>query len=115
MNPCENTSYYAGFDWAKDHHDVIVIDGSGRIVGDFRIEHTSAGWRQWQEKIAAWPGLAVAVETSFGAAVEQLLHSGAKIYPVNPMSAKRYRERQCSSGNKTDVMNAECEVAEASR
>lgn len=106
MNPCENTSYYAGFDWAKDHHDVIVIDGSGRIVGDFRIEHTSAGWRQWQEKIAAWPGLAVAVETSFGAAVEQLLHSGVKVYPVNPMSAKRYRERQCSSGNKTDRHDA---------
>ena len=106
MNSCENTSYYAGFDWAKDHHDVIVIDGSGRIVGDFRIEHTSAGWRQWQEKIAAWPGLAVAVETSFGAAVEQLLHSGVKVYPVNPMSAKRYRERQCSSGNKTDRHDA---------
>jgi transposase len=98
--------YHAGFDWARDHHDVIVIDGQGQIVADFRIEHTAAGWRLWKEKIAAWPSLSVAVETSFGAAIEALLESGVKVYPVNPMNAKRYRERKCSSDNKTDRHDA---------
>jgi len=65
-----------------------------------------AGWRLWQEKIAAYPKLGVAIETSFGAAVEQLLASGVAVYPVNPRNAKRYRERKSSSGNKTDRHDA---------
>jgi len=99
-------SYFAGFDWAKDHHDVIVLDQAGKIVDDFRIEHTVAGWQCWHEKLTQWPRLGVAIETSFGAAVEQLLASGVAVYPVNPMNAKRYRERHCSSGNKTDRHDA---------
>lgn len=99
-------SCFAGFDWARDHHDVIVVDATGRIIADFRIDHSPAGWRAWKERTAAWPGLKVAIETSFGAAVEQLLESGVAVYPVNPLNAKRYRERKCSSGNKTDRHDA---------
>jgi hypothetical protein len=106
MNPPAALTHFAGFDWAKDHHDVIIVDVHGRIVADFRIEHSAAGWRLWQEKIAAFPQFGVAIETSFGAAVEQLLESGVAVYPVNPFNAKRYRERQCSSGNKTDRHDA---------
>lgn len=98
--------YYAGFDWAKTHHDIVVLDSRGRIVADFRIEHSTTGWQQWKEKITAWPNLVVAVETSFGAIVEALIASGVRVYPVNPFKAKRYRERKCSSGNKTDRHDA---------
>ena len=85
---------------------MVVVDVQGCIVAEFRIEHSVAGWQQWKEKIAAFPSLGVAIETSFGAAVEQLLESGVTVYPVNPMNAKRYRERKCSSGNKTDHLDA---------
>ena len=43
MNEFEELEYFAGFDWAKDHHDVIVLDKQGRIVADFRLEHSAAG------------------------------------------------------------------------
>lgn len=99
-------THFAGLDWAKDHHDVIIVDARGHLVADFRIEHTAGGWKLWEQKIALYPKLGVALETSFGAAVEQLLHSGVVLYPVNPMNAKRYRERRCSSGNKTDRHDA---------
>ena len=106
MQTHQELTHFAGFDWAKDHHDVIIIDAKGGIVADFRIEHTPSGWKLWRERIAAWPKLGVAIETSFGAAVEQLMESGIAVYPVNPMNAKRYRERKCSSGNKTDRHDA---------
>ena len=106
MTPHEELTHYAGFDWAKDHHDIIIVDGKGNFVADFRIDHTAAGWKAWREKISAYPRLGVAIETSFGAAVEQLLESGVNLYPVNPASAKRYRERKCPSGNKTDRHDA---------
>lgn len=102
MTTHSELTHFAGFDWAKDHHDVVVVDVQGCIVAEFRIEHSIAGWQQWKDKTAVFPHLGVAIETSFGAAVEQLLDSGVTVYPVNPMNAKRYRERKCSSGNKTD-------------
>lgn len=99
-------THYAGFDWAKDHHDIIVVDAQGIIVADFRIEHTPEGWQQWVQKTAAFGRLAVAIETSSGAAVEQLLQSPVTVFPVNPLKARRYRERKSSSGNKTDRQDA---------
>jgi transposase len=106
MTDHQQLTHFAGFDWAGEHHDIIIVDPGGGIVADFRIEHSTAGWKLWREKIAAYPRLAVAIETSFGAVVEQLIESGVVVYPVNPMSAKRYRERKSSSGNKTDRHDA---------
>ena len=108
MHSHSELTHFAGLDWARDHHDVVIVDAAGRIVADFRFEHTAGGWRLWQEKIAAFPKLGVAVETSLGAAVEQLLASGASVFPVHPASAKRYRERKCASGNKTDHHDGRC-------
>jgi transposase len=106
MNHHQQLTCFAGFDWAKDHHDVVVLDTSGNIIDQFRFSHTFAGWKQWNEKVAAHPGMGVAIETSFGAVVEQLLESGVTVFPVNPLCAKRYRERKCPSGNKTDFHDA---------
>ena len=43
MSSWEEVNYYAGLDWANDHHDVIIVDRAGRIVADFQIEHTQQG------------------------------------------------------------------------
>ena len=32
MNTWAEVTHFAGFDWAKDHHDVLVLDASGKIV-----------------------------------------------------------------------------------
>ena len=102
----QTLSHFAGFDWAKDHHDVVIVDRDGRTVADFRFEHSAAGWRRWAETVRQWPALGVAVETTCGHAVDQLLDSGVAVYPVHPMNAKRYRERKTSAGNKTDRLDA---------
>ncbi len=99
-------THYAGFDWAKNQHDIIIVDRTGQIVADFQIEHSGPGWQSWRERIAAYPGLAVAIETNQGAAIEQLLASHCTLYPVQPKSAQRYRERKVPSGNKTDRLDA---------
>jgi len=106
MTNHQQLTHFAGFDWAGEHHDIIIVDTAGSCVADFRIEHTVAGWKLWREKIAVYPRLAVAIETSFGAVVEQLIDSGVTVYPVNPLNAKRYRERKSCSGNKTDRHDA---------
>ena len=106
MKNWKDITHFAGLDWAKDHHDIIVLDAQGGIVADFRIEHSAAGWHDWQERIQAFPGLAVAIETRQGAAIEKLMASGVAVYPVHPTSAQRYRDRKVPSGNKTDRVDA---------
>ena len=107
MKAWHEITHYAGFDWARDHHDVIIVDVRGQVVADFQIEHTAAGWQRWREQIAALgEGVAAGVETSQGVVVEHLLASGVTVYPVSPASAKRYRERKVPSGNKTNRVDA---------
>jgi transposase len=106
MTPHCELTHFAGFDWAGDHHDIIIVDTAGRVVADFQIDHTAAGWRAWGERVAAYPKLGIAIETSFGMVVEQLIDSGATVFPVNPMSARRFRERKSPSGTKTDRHDA---------
>lgn len=55
-------THFAGFDWAGDHHDVIIVDSAGVLVADFRFDHSAAGWQHWRDQIAAWPHLGVAIE-----------------------------------------------------
>lgn len=48
----------------------------------------------------------LSVETSQGAAVDQLLQREYAVYPVHPVAAQSYRERKAPSGNKTDHLDA---------
>lgn len=105
-NRWESFTYFAGFDWAKDHHDVVVVDQRGKIVKELTFEHNAEGWAKWEELVGACPDLAVAIETNQGAAIELLLASGVAVYPVNPKSAERYRDRKAPSGTKTDYLDA---------
>ncbi len=97
---------FVGFDWASDHHDVVLVDQRGKIVEDFRFDDTAEGWQLLVKKSGKYPDVAVAIETCSGATVERLLEAGYAVYPVNPKAAKRYRERQAPSGTKTDGLDA---------
>jgi transposase len=105
MKPFNEIIHYAGFDWARDHHDVVIVDRQGQIVAEMRVQHSLEGWRQFRDQLKPYPALAVAIETSQGAAVDQLLQLDCTVYPVNPLSAKSYRERKAPSGTKTDRLD----------
>lgn len=102
MKAWKDLTHYAGFDWARDHHTVVIVDAQGKIVADFEFAHCLEGWKSFREKTAIYPGLAVAIETSQGAAVDQLLQQGYTVYPVSPVTSASYRQRQVPSGTKTD-------------
>jgi transposase len=97
---------FVGFDWADDHHDVVIVDRQGKIVEDFRFDNTAQGWKSFMDKLRPDAKAAVAIETRTGANVERLLDAGYAVYPVNPLAAKCYRERKAPSGTKTDRIDA---------
>jgi transposase len=106
MRKWNQMTYYAGFDWAREHHVVVIVDGQGQVVADFEFDHSAEGWSSFRQKTAGFEGLAVAIETSQGAAVDQLLQHGYRVYPVNPAAAASYRQRKAPSGTKSDRLDA---------
>jgi transposase len=106
MKDWKDLTHYAGFDWAKDHHAVVIVDAQGNLVADFEFAHSQEGWKSFAERASAWPQLAVAIETSQGAAVDQLLQREYTVFPVHPVAAQSYRERKAPSGTKTDHLDA---------
>jgi hypothetical protein len=64
------------------------------------------GWKKFRERIKAYGSIPFAIETSQGAAVEQLLEAGMEVYPLNPKSAQAYRQRKAPSGVKDDQLDA---------
>ena len=105
MKEWKDITHYVGFDWARDHHMVVIVNQQGQIVADFQFEHSVEGWKSFREKTAPFSPLAVAIETNQGAAVDQLLQQDYTVYPVNPVAAASYRQRKAPSGNKTDHLD----------
>lgn len=97
---------FAGFDGAGEHHDVVVVEAGGVVVEDFRIDGSAEGWHQLRRRLSVYPDLAVTLEARRGAVVERLVDAGYAVFPVNPMAAKRYRERKAPSDLKTDRVDA---------
>ena len=101
--------WYAGIDWADDHHDAVVIDDSGRQILTLRVAHTPAGLSQLitaLEQIcgeAAKDQMACIVETNRGLLIAALLEAGFAVYPVNPKTVDRRRN---AAGVKTDQIDA---------
>ncbi len=101
--------WYAGIDWADQHHDALVIDEKGRQVGTLRINHNPEGMSKldtFLQKIigdAPKEEMACIIETTHGLLIAHLLEIGWPVYPVNPRTVDR---RRAASGAKTDTIDA---------
>ena len=106
-------TYFAGFDWASEKHDVAVVDRQGQQLLKWEFPDTAEGWGALRAKLAELvaPGkelgrIGVAIETCRGPAVERLLEMGLTVYPMNPKAAERFRDRKAPSGAKDDPLDA---------
>ena len=106
MKPWNEITYYAGLDWARDHHAVVIEDQTGKIVSEFEFSHNLEGWKTFAEKTSAFSNMAVVIETNQGIVVDQLLQRDYTVYAINPVSAESYRKRKVPSGTKTDFFDA---------
>jgi len=49
MKNWKDLTHYVGFDWAKDHHAVVIVNAEGHIVADFEFAHSLEGWKSFAE------------------------------------------------------------------
>ncbi len=111
---------FVGDDWAEDHHDIEIVDDTGRVLARRRLPEGLEGITRLHALVAEqmpddWvnldPGEAatrvkVGIETDRGSWVAALVSAGYEVFPINPMSVARYRERHSTSGAKSDAADA---------
>jgi transposase len=98
---------FCGIDWAEDHHDIALVDRDGKLLARRRISDDAAGLTQLLALLAehgdsAEDLIPVAIETPRGLLVACLRATGRAVYPVNPMSVARYRDRHSVARRKSD-------------
>jgi transposase len=104
---------FVGDDWAEDHHDVELMDATGRVLARKRLPEGVAGMARLHELIGQQLGedaegaeVVIGIETDRGPWVAALVAAGYTVYAVNPLQASRYRERHGVSGAKSDAGDA---------
>jgi transposase len=107
---------FIGDDWAEDHHDVELMDASGRRLAKARLPegvagmarlHAMAGEVLGEDAEDADPGqVVIGIETDRGPWVQALIAAGYTVLAINPLQASRYRERHGVSGAKSDAGDA---------
>ena len=106
----EQKMIYVGIDWADDHHDILITDDSAKTLEQFRIDHTCDGFALLHSHLVnhqTFPGLVlIAIETSRGLLVHELLQKGYTVYAINPKAVNRYKDRHVLSKAKSDALDA---------
>jgi Transposase/Transposase IS116/IS110/IS902 family len=104
---------FVGDDWAEDHHDVEVMNETGKVLARKRLPEGAAGMAGLHELIGRHLGedadgaeVAVGIETDRGLWVAALVAAGYTVFGVDPLQASRYRERHGVSGAKSDSGDA---------
>jgi transposase len=104
---------FIGDDWAEDHHDVEVQDGAGRRLATARLPEGVEGLAKLHALVARHSGdepepgqVVVGIETDRGPWVQALIAAGYRVYAVNPKQAARFKERNATSGAKSDKGDA---------
>nr|WP_281361683.1 IS110 family transposase [Acrocarpospora pleiomorpha] len=116
---------FAGDDWAEDHHDVELMDESGRVLARARLPEGMEGMARLHaligEQISGRAGdqdggpgqeageaveVVVGIETDRGPWVEALIAAGYTVLAVNPLQSARYRDRLRVSRAKSDAADA---------
>jgi transposase len=105
---------FLGDDWAEDHHDVELMDASGRVLARARLPEGAAGMARLHAMIGEQLGdsddvhvhVQVGIETDRGLWVQALAAAGYEVFGINPLQTSRYRDRHGVSGGKSDTGDA---------
>ncbi|WUA04737.1 IS110 family transposase [Nocardia sp. NBC_01377] len=104
---------FVGDDWAEAHHDVEVMDNSGRRLAKARLPEGVAGMAKLHAIIGDLVGedadeveVLIGIETDRGPWVSALVAAGYAVLAVNPLQAARFRDRLGVSRAKSDAADA---------
>jgi transposase len=98
---------FVGVDWGNDHHQLCVLDESGRLLEQTKVTHDVAGLSELHRRLRRHDSIVgVAIERSEGLLVEALHAQGHRLFCVSPKMSARARERYRLAPTKSDALDA---------
>jgi hypothetical protein len=104
----------AWLDWAKDTHQVCVLDGDGEPLLQRSFTHDERDLDGMCELLIELEVKRIAIERPDGVLVERLLEARLMVLPIHPNQLKATRPRFRASGGKSDSFDSFC-LAELAR
>lgn len=105
---------FVGNDWAADHHDVCVMDEQGSVLASRRLPNDAGGITVLHQMLAGVCQDAGQVIVGIrnrsrhvGCGVDR---RGYRVYAINPLSVRRYRDRHHLAGTKSDKADAKLQL-----
>ena len=98
--------YFIGIDNSSLDHKVRVIDGNGKQNAAFTVANTHEGFKELNGKIKGLGSIKIGFELPHGPLVDYLHEKKYRLYSLNPLKIKRYKESIKVSGNKNDAIDA---------
>jgi transposase len=101
---------FVGHDWSEAHHDVVVMNEAGEVVGSARLGEGVAGVAGLHTLVSRWADdpaeVVVGTETDRGLFVAAMVSAGYAVFAINPKAVDRYRDRHRLAGGKSDAADA---------
>jgi transposase len=104
---------FVGDDWSEDRHDIEVMNPDGKKLATAGLPEGADGMARFHALIArhlpdgtSASEVAVGIETDRGPWVAALVTAGYRVFAVNPLQARAYRNRLSVSGAKSDKADA---------
>lgn len=98
---------FVGIGWGASHHQLCAMNGAGSRFRQLRASHEAGGPQRLEAELAGLgSGLPICLERSEGLLVQRLQSAGHRVFPVNPRTAARARERYRVASSKDDVFDA---------
>jgi len=100
---------FVGIDWAKESHDVCVVDTTGKIRGRATVAHSREGFDELARHLGRWAEqgqIIVGIERPEGRLVDRILEGGYPIVVIPTFAMKDLRRRYAVGGAKSDPGDA---------
>lgn len=98
--------YFFGIDSSSQTHSVQIVGPDSREVKHFEIENSVAGFEKLEAELIQFPYTLIGTELSHGPLVDFLQQKERKVYSLNPLKVKRFKEINIVSGDKSDRTDA---------
>ncbi|MFQ6609136.1 MAG: IS110 family transposase [Fidelibacterota bacterium] len=102
--------FFCGIDWSDNGFIAVIVDPLGKVVKKFIVRNSADEFDKFIDKIRIVTSnvsdMLFAIETPNLAIVDYLMENGYTVYPINPKSVDRYRDRYRVSGAKDDFFDA---------
>ena len=102
---------YVGLDWGTEFHQACVLDASGKILRESRVDHSGQAITDFLRSLnnlanGQPASIAMAIEVPRGPVVEAFLEGGFAVFSINPKQLDRFRDRHTAAGAKDDSRDA---------